>query len=278
MIQSITTQTFSSVYGPVESWRFGRSLGIDPIGSISTCSFNCVYCQLGKIECQSCERQIFIATQQIQQDVQPFAPWDVDIITLSGSGEPTLAVNLGNILTMLKKVTGKPIGVLTNGSLLNDPTVCAELAIADRVAVKVDAISTEQFRRINRPAGEVDLIGFWSGLEQFRQCYKGKLAIQTMLLSPWSDCDQTLYIGLMYLLQPDEIQLNTPTRPKPLKHQLAARGNYPPDALPYLAQCLKPVRAEVLKAFADRIQDTIGIPVHYPQAHSDSEGVTACHS
>lgn len=256
-------QTFSSVYGPVQSWRFGRSLGIDPIGLVSACSFNCVYCQLGEIECQCCDRQLFIPTQQIQQALKPFAPWDVDIVTLSGSGEPTLALNLGSILTMVKTVTDKPVGVLTNGSLLTASTVREELAIADRVAVKVDAIGVDQFRRINRPMIDIELSKFWSGLQRFRQCYSGRLAIQTMLLSPWSDHDQAIYIELMYTLQPDEIQLNTPTRPKPLRHQLDARSNHP-DTLPYLAQWLKPVGADVLKTFSDRIEATISIPVHCP--------------
>lgn len=263
-MQSIETQTFSSVYGPVQSWRFGRSLGIDPIGSISTCSFNCVYCQLGAIECRSRDRQVFISTQQIQQDLQPFAPWDVDIITLSGSGEPTLALNLGSILTLVKTVTGKPVGVLTNGSLLADPTVQAELAIADQVAVKVDAIVADQWRRINRPVIDINLAEFWSGLQQFRQRYQGKLAIQTMILSPWSDREQALYMAFMHALQPDEIQLNIPTRPKPLNHQLEARGNHSPEALPYLAQWLKPISVDVLETLGDRIQTTIGIPVRYP--------------
>jgi wyosine [tRNA(Phe)-imidazoG37] synthetase (radical SAM superfamily) len=79
------TLPFISVYGPVQSWRFGRSLGIDPIGPISTCSFNCVYCQLGEIEVCTAERQIFIPTEQIIQDLQAFAPWEVDVVTLSGS-------------------------------------------------------------------------------------------------------------------------------------------------------------------------------------------------
>lgn len=263
-MQSMEIPVFSSVYGPVRSWRFGRSLGIDPIGPVSTCTFNCVYCQLGEIESQSCQRQIFIPTQQIQQDLQALAPWDVDIITLSGSGEPTLALNLGNILTMVKTVTGKPVGVLTNGSLLTDPTVRSELALADRVAIKVDALVADQFRRINRPIVDVGLTEFWSGLQRFRQSYRGKLAIQTMLLAPWSDQDQVIYIGLMHALLPDEIQLNTPTRPKPLNRHLEARGNHPPTASPYEARSLKAVSADVLKTFGDRIEATIGIPVHYP--------------
>lgn len=263
-MQPRETQIFSSVYGPVRSWRYGRSLGIDPIGKISTCSFNCVYCQLGEIERLSSDRQIFVPTEQIQHDLQAFAPWDVDVITLSGSGEPTLALNLGAILTMVKKVTGKSVGVLTNGSLLNNPVVRAELTIADQVAVKVDAIRADQLRRINRPLMEIDLPEFWTGLQQFRAVYRGHLAIQTMLLSPWNDRDQILYMEIMQRLQPDEIQLNTPTRPKPLTHEIEARGNPSPNALPYTARWLKRVSADYLQEFGDRIQTQIEIPVRSP--------------
>lgn len=203
-----------SVYGSVQSWRFGRSLGIDPIGLTSTCSFNCVYCQLGTIEQQQIQRQVFVPTQQIQQNLQAFAPWEVDVVTLSGSGKPTLAANLGEILTVAKLLTAKPVGVLTNGSLLQNRSVRAELAIADFVAVKIDTVSEEQLQAINRPINSITLDRIWLGLHQFRQVYRGSLAIQTMLLSPWRDRDQLDYIAHLQALYPEEVQLDTPTRPK----------------------------------------------------------------
>jgi wyosine [tRNA(Phe)-imidazoG37] synthetase (radical SAM superfamily) len=257
---------FCTVYGPVESWRYGRSLGIDPIGRVSTCSFNCVYCQLGDIEHQIAQRKVFASTAQIQADLQPFAPWDVDIITLSGSGEPTLVLNLGEILQMVKATTAKPVAVLTNGTLLSDPAVRADLAIADRVAVKLDAITPQQLQRINRPVTNLTLTGICTGLTTFRQDYSGNLAIQTMLLAPWSEQEQALYIAEMQDLAPDEIQLNTPTRPKPLTHQLDGRGNHEITPRSYPVQYLKSVRADVLQAFGDRIHCALGIPVRYPPA------------
>jgi wyosine [tRNA(Phe)-imidazoG37] synthetase (radical SAM superfamily) len=260
----ITTPSFNSVYGPVTSWRFGRSLGIDPIGPLSTCSFNCVYCQLGEIQQQRCDRQVFIPTQTIQEDLQSFPIGEVNTITLSGSGEPTLAQNLGDILTMVQQMTQKPVGVLTNGSLLNDRAVCAELAIADWVAVKVDATTAEAFRRINRPQSAINLSEIWAGLCRFRQLYAGHLAIQTMLLSAWSEPEQAAYIQQMQVLRPDEIQLNTPTRPCPLTHQLEARGNHPPNTCLYPTRQLKPVSAEVLQAFGDRIERVLKMPVRRP--------------
>jgi len=265
---------FTAVYGPVQSWRFGRSLGIDPIGPVSTCSFNCVYCQLGEIEHQSLHRRIFIPTQQIHQELQHFAPWDVDSVTLSGSGEPTLALNLREILATAKTVTNKPTAVLTNGSLLPDASVREALAIADQVAVKFDAVNTSQFHRVNRPLPELDLMNIWAGILQFRRMYSGHLAIQTMLLSPWDQLEQEIYIALMQSLCPDEIQLNTPTRPKPLTHNLESRGNRHPDTQSNdsqsdnsqsdLVRSLKPFSVEVLQRFADRIQSTLEIPVRYP--------------
>jgi wyosine [tRNA(Phe)-imidazoG37] synthetase (radical SAM superfamily) len=261
---STVTTPFTSVYGPVQSWRFGRSLGIDPIGSVSTCSFNCVYCQLGEIQHQSCSRQFFISTKKIQQELQSFPVCDVDTITLSGSGEPTLAQNLGEILVMAKEMTAKPVGVLTNGSLLSDRAVREEVAIADWVAVKVDAISADSFRRINRSIPTINLQEIWAGLLQFRQIYSGHMAIQTMLLTTWSEQEQGEYIQRMQTLFPNEIQLNTPTRPRPLTYQLAARGDHPSHDCSYPTRPLKQVNVEVLQAFGDRITRVIGIPVRYP--------------
>lgn len=255
----------SSVYGPVESWRFGRSLGIDPIGAVSTCSFDCVYCQLGQIEQHCDEQQIFIPTEQIQRDLMAFVPWQVDVVTVSGSGEPTLALNLGSILEMVKAITRRPAIVLTNGTLLSEPIVQSALQFADCVAVKLDAIETGALQRINRPVktlGNDFLLKQLLGLEQFRQQYSGKLAIQTMLLGEWSDATQAQYIHLMRSLLPDEIQLNTPTRPKPLSHELEARGNH--SVAPYPARSLKPVSAAALTAFAERIQAATRIPVRTP--------------
>ncbi len=250
---------FTSVYGPVKSWRFGRSLGIDPIGPISSCSFNCVYCQLGEIEHLTRERQVFVSTQQILWELQAFVPWDVDVITLSGSGEPTLALNLGEILLGTKILTNRAVGVLTNGSLLSDQMVRAELAIADWVAVKVDALTEAQLQRINRPISWKSLPTLRAGLQQFRREFSGRLIIQTMLLNRWSETEQQDYIHQMKLLQPDEIHLNTPTRPKPARHELAARGNH--QIVPYRARPLKPLRAEILEEFGEQIRQATGISV-----------------
>ncbi|MGK7878221.1 MAG: radical SAM protein [Xenococcaceae cyanobacterium] len=257
-----STVRFASVYGPVNSWRYGRSLGIDPIGVLSTCSFNCVYCQLGEIEQKTRHRALFIPTEQILEDLQAFAPWDVDVVTISGSGEPTLALNLGEILRQIKVVTGKPTLVLTNGTMLGNPAVRADLAFADKVSVKLDAISPDQLRRINRPVTGLNWSDIWADTQQFRAEFRGELGIQTMILSTWNARAQAEYISLVQAIAPDEVQLNVPTRPKPLKRQLGGRGNHTPaESRPYRVQVFKCVSAEILQEFATKINKATGIPV-----------------
>ncbi len=257
---SAKNSTFSLVYGPVPSWRFGRSLGIDPIGSSSTCSFNCVYCQLGEIQNHTALRQVFIPTEQIRQDLQKFAPWDVDVVTLSGSGEPTLALNLGEILVTVKETTGRTTVVLTNSTMLSNPEVRNALTLADIVAGKLDVVSAEQLERVNRPVAGINLATILAGLEQFRQEYKGHLAIQTMLLSPWSEEKRAQYIRLMQQLNPNEIQLNTPTRPRSVSRQFETRGARGLDR-PYPVQVLKQVSREFLQDFATEIKEATSILV-----------------
>jgi wyosine [tRNA(Phe)-imidazoG37] synthetase (radical SAM superfamily) len=256
---------FNSVYGPVRSWRYGRSLGIDPIGPLSTCSFNCVYCQLGEIERKTRDRQVFIPTAHILQDLQAFAPWNVEVITLSGSGEPTLALNCGEIIARTQELTRKPIAVLTNGTLLNDPSIRQALAIADKVSVKLDAVSPEGMRRINRPVAGIEIGEIGAGLQQFRAEFPGELALQTMILSPWDEATRTEYIRWVQAIAPDEIQLNAPTRPKPLKHEIEARGNHRHGAeRPYPTRTLHQVNANVLQALAAEIRAATGLLVRWP--------------
>jgi wyosine [tRNA(Phe)-imidazoG37] synthetase (radical SAM superfamily) len=264
-MSTLITEKFSSVYGPVDSWRYGRSLGIDLIGEISTCSFNCVYCQLGEIDYKTEERKIYVETTKVIQDLDKYIPFqDTDMITFSGSGEPTLASNLGEILTYLKKVTDTPTLVLTNGTTLGNIEVRKHLNLAAQVSIKLDGINQEQIKRINRPVREVTAREIQENSSKFRQEYRGKISIQTMVLVPWSQEHINQYIEIIKDIQPDEIQLNIPTRPKPLKHELDARGNHTPTNIrDYPVKVLKCVSSDVLKHIAAQIYQNTKTPVSY---------------
>ncbi|OAB63361.1 radical SAM protein [Leptolyngbya valderiana BDU 20041] len=260
---------FISVYGPVTSWRYGKSLGIDLIGPVSTCSFNCAYCQLGEIQVRTAQRQVFVPTEKVLEDLQAFAPWDVDVITFSGNGEPTLALNLEEAIVAVEQLTRKSIVVLTNATLLGDLEVRQALSKADRVAAKFDAVFPADLQRIDRPVFGINWQSIWAGLQELRQDYAGILEIQTMLLSQWSEEQQAEYIRLMNLLRPDAIQLNTPTRPKPVTPHLETRGNHSEAASrPYEVRVLKQVPFEILEKIAARIQAETHIPVRFTPMRS----------
>jgi wyosine [tRNA(Phe)-imidazoG37] synthetase (radical SAM superfamily) len=268
MIASTSPQIpkFSAVYGPVQSWRFGRSLGIDPIGLVSTCSFNCCYCQLGRIQQNTTDRKIYVSTSQIIHELTKINSGQylgIDVVTISGSGEPTLALNLAEILTAIKNITEIPVVVLTNSSKLDDPDVRKALTLADIVAVKFDAVSTNQLRQINQPTSEINLANILAGIKDFRQEYQGYMAIQTMVLSNWTPEVLSKYIQLVENLQPDEIQLNVPSRPRVLSRQLESRGNDRPEIRTYGCQTFKCINTQELNILAAKINNATSIPIRY---------------
>ncbi|HYY97718.1 MAG TPA: radical SAM protein, partial [Pyrinomonadaceae bacterium] len=167
------TNDAPTVYGPVDSWRLGRSLGVDLLCVDSTCSFRCYYCQLGRINVHTSERAVFVPTRKVMDDLSR-ADWGAaDYVTLSGSGEPTLAANIGEVIREVRRVTGKPVAVLTNAAHLESPHVRRDLLEADSVFCKLDAADEETFGRINRPVGGLTLRGVVGGIKQLRAEYAG---------------------------------------------------------------------------------------------------------
>ncbi|HAV43166.1 TPA: radical SAM protein [bacterium] len=205
------------IYGPVSSWRLGRSLGVDPLSrQDKICSFNCLYCQLGEALAYELERRVFVATTEIIEEIERLPKIEMDYLTLSGRGESTLAENLGEIVESLRRFRKEPVAVLTNSSLMNRDDVRKELSLADLVVVKLDAPSQRLFERINRPAKGVNLGGILEGIKRFREEYRTRLALQIMFIGENKDQVNEL-ASLAFKLQPDEIQINTPLRPSPIK-------------------------------------------------------------
>ncbi|NJK64185.1 MAG: hypothetical protein HC921_17185 [Synechococcaceae cyanobacterium SM2_3_1] len=166
------------------------------------------------------------------------------------------------MITALRDQTQHPVVVLSNGTLLPDEKVRQELVLADQVAVKLDGITSAQVERVNRPLEAFNLEEILLGLYLFRQEYAQHLALQTMILTPWSEQEEAAYIQLLLRLQPDEVQLNIPSRPRVLSRQLWARGNQPPlGRQTHGLRKLNCVNQEVLTDFADRIRSATGIHV-----------------
>ena len=215
----------SSIYGPVKSWRLGWSLGVDVLCVDSICSFECVYCQLGKINRVTAEREVFVSTEKVLTDLKKSDWQKADVITFSGSGEPTLAKNLGEIIEKIKELTHKPVIVLTNSTLLHHPEVRKELHHADKIFCKLDAWSDETLRRFDHPEPSVSLEKIITGIHHLRHEFDGFLAIQTMILRQPNDFEIEELAEIFHLIKPDEVQLNLPTRPIPKKYFVETRGN-----------------------------------------------------
>ena len=154
------TRIESVVYGPVPSWRLGRSLGIDELSTKGkTCSFDCNYCQLGRTMHPLAEHRRFVTVDVLRQQLLGLGRVAVDTPTFSGVGEPTLASNLSELVAAAREaIPGVPVAVLTNASLMWRRDVQSDLRHFDIVVARVDAASGKLFRAINRPLGPYRLI------------------------------------------------------------------------------------------------------------------------
>ena len=208
----------SVIYGPVPSWRLGRSLGIDLISTQGkTCTFDCVYCQLGRTTAYCSERRVFVETTLLRAELDSLRTADADYITFSGVGEPTLAANLGEAIDLVDTypvLKGIPKAVLTNTSLLSRSDVRLELARTDLVVAKLDAPDEMLFEVINRPGDDVSWTEVVESLRTFHLEFKGRLALQMMFTDANRD-RATEMAALARSLDPEEVRLNTPLRPSP---------------------------------------------------------------
>ena len=206
------------VFGPVPSRRLGQSLGIDPI-PLKTCNWNCVYCQLGRSVPMSNERKAFFPVSQIltqvEETLRGLGPNGCDWLTLVGSGEPTLYLDLGQLIEGLKALSQVPVAVCTNGSLLPHPAVREALRGADAVMPTVSAGSWEVYWRLHRPYPGLDFQEFVNALVQFRGEYGGNLWPEVMLVKGINDSKASLddIAAVMERVQPDRIFITLPTRP-----------------------------------------------------------------
>ena len=206
------------VFGPVPSRRLGFSLGVDPIPR-KCCNFDCIYCQVGKTTHTETERKNFFDREELVGEVLQHLEkaHTVDVITFSGSGEPTLNKDLGWMLRELKKNTETPLAVITNGSLLFQEDVREDLLVADVVLPSLDAVDEETFRKINRPHASISIDSVVKGLRAFRSVYKGKIWLEIMLARGINDTAEELerFRTVLAGISIDKIQLNTITRPAP---------------------------------------------------------------
>ena len=204
------------IFGPVPSRRLGFSLGVDVI-PLKMCTYNCVYCQLGRTTQKTLRRAEYVAVEPVLQELQRVLSLGqhIDYITFSGSGEPTLNAKLGEMIRAVREMTSIPGAVLTNGSLLFEREVREALSAADLVVPSLDAVSEEAFQQVNRPHGRLKIETILEGLKAFRKTFRGQLWLEIMFVKGINDAPEEIarMREAISEIGPDKIQLNTVVRP-----------------------------------------------------------------
>lgn len=213
----------SIFYGPVLSRRFGYSLGIDLI-PYKYCSYDCIYCQLGKTTNKIIERKkyIDIKVKEFLKELREIliSNKKINYITFAGSGEPTLSKEIGEIIGIIKENSEIPVAVLTNSSLLNDNEVINSIKNANLIKISLDAPNEEIFKKINCPHDKIEFNRTLDGLELLLNNYRGNIFIEIMLIKGINDSLEVavkfrkiidrIFNGKNNLIK---IHLNTPVRP-----------------------------------------------------------------
>ncbi|MBN1367394.1 MAG: radical SAM protein [Dehalococcoidales bacterium] len=209
----------SIIYGPVPSRRLGRSLGVNNIPP-KKCTYSCIYCQLGRTGDMQIKRAPFYQPLELARSVKEKVKEvrekgeTIDYISFIPDGEPTLDINLGKEIELIKDI-GIKVAVITNGSLVWDLEVRQDLLKADWVSLKVDAVTPEIWNRINRPHKHLNPNVILNGLRRFAESFQGELASETMLLGGINDDNDELSSIADFLaeLKLSVAYLAIPTRP-----------------------------------------------------------------
>ena len=242
------SETLNHIFGPVPSRRLGRSLGVD-IVPFKTCSYDCIYCQLGHTTCRTIKRREWVPMDAVLDELKLKLNCRPDYITLSGSGEPTLHSRLGEIIEHIQAMTAVPVAVLTNGSLLWQKEVREEVALADVVLPSLDAPDPERFEFINRPHPDITFERLVDGLEAFRREFTGKYWLEVMLLDGYTSLPPQVrqLADWTRRIRPDKVQLNTAVRPPAEDFAMAV----PQARLTKLAGLFSP-KAEVVAEYCQQ--------------------------
>jgi wyosine [tRNA(Phe)-imidazoG37] synthetase (radical SAM superfamily) len=210
-------------FGPIPSRRLGKSLGINNIVPPKVCSYNCIYCQVGKTINQEIRRKVFFDPETIFNDVRHHLKKlgrknYPDYLTFVSNGEPTLDINLGKAIKMVKHF-GIPVAIITNASLIGEKSVRDDLMMADWLSLKIDAADSDTWHLVNRPAPGQDFNSIIENIVLFADSYRGLLRTETMLIEGINDSVENIR-GLSEIIKrinPGKAYLAIPTRPPSVK-------------------------------------------------------------
>jgi len=265
-----------SAYGPVPSRRLGRSIGVNNIPA-KTCTYSCVYCQLGRTNKLAAERREFYRPKEIfakvkkQVETAQSNQEIIDYLTFVPDGEATLESNLQAEIDLVRRLN-IPLAILTNSSLIDHENVRTALCDLDVVSLKVDAISERLWRRINRPHGSLKLDKILDGIAEFSNEYEGKIITETMLIDGIDYSDELEKIGTFLAdLNVSKAYIAIPTRPPAEEWVMPAPEEVLNEAFCIFSEKLGDERAELLIGYEGNLFSSTG------DLEKDLLGITAVH-
>ncbi len=230
------------VFGPVPSRRLGKSLGVNNV-FMKYCTYSCIYCQAGETTNLTIERTTFYEPEILVNTVIKALEdvGSIDYVTFVPNGEPTLDVNLGTEIEMLKGIVGAKIAVITNASLLYRQDVRQDLSSADLVSVKVDSSTESVYKVLNRPHPKLSLGTVLEGIRVFSREFQGDLITETMLVRGVNDSveDATGLLEILQSIEPRAVYVMLPVRPP-------------------AEDCVSPPPADAVEAFLDVLRSGLG--------------------
>lgn len=204
------------LFGPVPSRRYGQSLGIDLV-PMKTCCYDCLFCQLGPTLKTTLERQDYVPLPNVFNALKTWLAkgYPVDMLTLCGSGEPTLHAHFGDVLKWIANETGKPSLLMSNGALFADPKVRRDAALATRTKISIHFWDEDSFQKTVRPHAGLSFKSIYEGWRAFRETYQGILDVEFFAMPGINTAPEQIeqIRALLEPLYPDTITVNSAERP-----------------------------------------------------------------
>lgn len=204
------------LFGPVKSRRLGLSLGLELVPK-KVCSMDCLYCEVGKTTNLTTERKAYYSWESIEKALYAAQSREetFDVLTITGSGEPTLNIYFEKTVKLAKELISKPVAVLTNSTTLEEVSIREALAQVDLVLASLDSAREKSFKLVNRPAKGVSLAAIVEGLKTLKEIMRGEMWLEVLLVKGINDSPEdieALKRAIEYM-QPHRVQLNTVVRP-----------------------------------------------------------------